>query len=41
MKKVRIKPASKTIRDNRGRSVGNVKIDSRGGVKITTKPPRF
>jgi hypothetical protein len=41
MKKVRIKPVSKTIRDDRGRSVGSVRINSRGGVKIRTKPPRF
>ncbi len=41
MKKVRIKPMSKTIRDKRGRSVGNVRINSRGEVKIRTKPPRF
>lgn len=41
MKKIRIKPVSKTVRDNRGRSVGSVRINSRGEVKIRTKPPRF
>ena len=39
MKKFRIKPTSKTIRDKRGRSLGTVRINSRGGVTIRTKPP--
>ncbi len=41
MKKVRIKPVSKTIRDNRGRSIGRVRVNSRGEVKISTKSPKL